>query len=76
MTQKGTGFANTLLNEVCDQLSIKRLFSSPFHVQGNAKVENAHNFQLGIQVLFSKPFHSQGNAKVENIHNFLKRVVT
>ena len=37
-------FKNKVLNEVCDQLGIKRLFSNPFHPQGNSKVENVHNF--------------------------------
>ena len=33
-----------VLNEACDQLHIKRLFFSLFHLQGNAKVKNVHNF--------------------------------
>ena len=33
-----TEFENKVLNEACDQLGIKRLFSNPFHPQGNAKV--------------------------------------
>ena len=33
-----------VLNEACDQLSIKGLFSNPFYPQGNAKVENVNNF--------------------------------
>ena len=37
-------FKNRVLNEVCDQLCIKRSFSNPFHPQGNAKVENVYNF--------------------------------
>ena len=40
----GTEFKYIALNEVCDQLDNKRLFSSPFHTQGNVKVENIHNF--------------------------------
>ena len=36
----GTEFRNKVLNEVCDQLGIKRLFANPFHQQDNAKVEN------------------------------------
>ena len=39
-----TEFKNKVLNKVCDQLGIKWLFSNPFHPQGNAKVENIHNF--------------------------------
>ena len=34
----------TVLNEACNQLGIKRLFSKLFHLQGNAKVEIVHNF--------------------------------
>ena len=37
-------FKNKVLNEVHDQLGIKRLFANPFHPQGNTKVENVHNF--------------------------------
>ena len=44
LSYNGTEFKNKVLNEVCDQLDIKRLFSNPFHPQGNAKVENVHNF--------------------------------
>ena len=33
-----------VLNEVCDQLVIKRLFFNQFHAQGYAKVDNGHNF--------------------------------
>ena len=42
LSDNGTYFE--VLNKVCNQLSIKRLFSNPFHPQGNAKVENVHNF--------------------------------
>ena len=44
LSDNGTELNNKLLNEVCDQLGIKRLFSKPVHPQGNAKVENVHNF--------------------------------
>ena len=37
LSDNGTEFKNKILNEVCDQLSIKRLFANPFHPQGNAK---------------------------------------
>ena len=39
-----TEFKNQVLNEVCDQLGIKRLSANQFHPQDNAKVENVHNF--------------------------------
>ena len=32
-----TEFKNNVLNEVCDQLGIKMLFSNPCHPQGTAK---------------------------------------
>ena len=38
LSENGTEFKNKDLNEVCDQLSMKRLFSNPFHPQGNAKM--------------------------------------
>ena len=44
LSDSGTELKNKVLNEVCDQLGIKRLFSNSFHPQGNAKVENMHNF--------------------------------
>ena len=44
LSDNGTEFKNKVLNEVCDQLGIKRLFANPFHPQGNEKVENIHNF--------------------------------
>ena len=44
LSDNGTEFKNKVLNEVCNQLGIKRLFSNPFYPQGNAKVEHIHNF--------------------------------
>ena len=44
LSDNGTGFKYKVLNKVCDQLGIKMLFSNLFHPQGNAKVENVHNF--------------------------------
>ena len=40
----GTELKNKFLNKACNQLGIKRLFSNPFHPQGNAKVENVYIF--------------------------------
>ena len=39
-----TEFKNKMLNDVCDQSGIKRLFASPFHPQGDKKVTNVHSF--------------------------------
>ena len=44
LSDNGIEFKTKALNEVCDQLCIIRLFSNPFHPQGNAKVENVHSF--------------------------------
>ena len=44
LNYNGTEFKNKVLNKVCDQLHIKRLFSNLFHTQGNAKVKNVHSF--------------------------------
>ena len=44
LSDNGTEFKYKVLNEVCDQLGIKWLFSYPFNPQGNAKVENVRNF--------------------------------
>ena len=35
LSDNGTEFKSKVLNETCDQLGIKRLFSNPFHPQGN-----------------------------------------
>ena len=43
LSDNGTEVKNKVLNEVCDQLAINRLFSIPFNPQGNAKMENTHN---------------------------------
>ena len=43
LSDNGTEFKNNVLNKVCDQSGIKRLFSNPFYPQHNAKVENVHN---------------------------------
>ena len=39
LSDNGTEFKNKVLNEVCYKLDIERLFSNPFHPQGNAKME-------------------------------------
>ena len=44
LNDSGTELSNKVPNEACNQLGIKRLFSSPFHLQGNAKFEDVHNF--------------------------------
>ena len=51
LSDNGTEVKNKVLNDLCDQLCIKRLFSNPFNPQGNEKVENVHNF---LQRTFTK----------------------
>ena len=36
LSDNGTEFKNEVLNEVCNQIGFKKLFSNPFHSQGNA----------------------------------------
>ena len=40
----GTELKNTVLNETFKQLCIKRLFSIPFHPQGNSGIDSVDNF--------------------------------
>ena len=47
LSDNGMRFKNKILTETCNQLGIKRLFSKPFHPQGNAKVENVHKVLEG-----------------------------
>ena len=44
LSDDGTEFKNTVLQDVCEQCGIKRLFSNSFHPQGNLRIENVHNF--------------------------------
>ena len=43
LSDNGTEFKNPVLTDACEQLGIKRLFSKPFHPQGNLRIENVHN---------------------------------
>ena len=44
LSDNGTEFKNTALNEACKQCGIKRLFSNLSHLQGNSRIKNMHNF--------------------------------
>ena len=44
LSDNGTEFQNAVCTDACEQHDIKRLFSNPFHPQGNLRNENAHNF--------------------------------
>ena len=46
LRDNGTEFKNTTLNEVCDQHGIKGIFSNPFFLQGNSRIENMYNFLM------------------------------
>ena len=43
---------NTVLNEACEQLAIKRFFSNPFHPKGNSRIKNLHNFNKRTLIKF------------------------
>ena len=42
-SDNGTEFKNTTLNDAWNQLGIKRIFSNPFHSQGNSGIKDVHN---------------------------------
>ena len=44
LSDNDTEFRNIPLNKICDQIGIKGYFINLFHHQGNAKLENVHNF--------------------------------
>ena len=44
LSKNCTELKNKVLNEACNQLGIKRLYSNLFHPQGNVRVQNVHNF--------------------------------
>jgi transposase InsO family protein len=40
-SDNGSEFKNSLMNEVCSTLNIKRIYSTPYHSRGNGAAENA-----------------------------------
>ena len=44
LSDNGTEFKNTLMDQVLKQLGIKRIFSAPYHLQNNGKLEVFHKF--------------------------------
>ena len=44
LSDNGTEFKDRMLQKVCNQLGIERLFANSFHPQGNTKMEDVHNF--------------------------------
>ena len=44
ISDNGTEFKNTLMDQVLKQLSIERIFSAPYHLQSNGKLEVFHKY--------------------------------
>jgi hypothetical protein len=44
LTDNGTEFKNALFDQLSEQMGMEHRFSSPYHPQGNSRIENAHQF--------------------------------
>ena len=44
LSDNGTEFKNTLMDQVLKQLGIERILSAPYHPQSNDKLEVSHNY--------------------------------
>ena len=44
LQDNGTKFKNEQLRSVFDTLDIKHIYSNPYYLQGNGRIENIHNF--------------------------------
>ena len=44
LSDNGTEFKNSLMDQVLQQLGIDRIFSAPYHPQGNGKLEVFHKY--------------------------------
>ena len=44
LSDNGTEFKNSLMDQVLQQLGIKRIFSAPYHPQSNIKLEVFHKY--------------------------------
>ena len=44
LSDNGTEFKNNLMDQVLKQLGIKRIFSAPYHLQSNSKLEVFHKY--------------------------------
>ena len=44
LSDNGTEFKNTLMDQVLKQLGIERIFSAPYHPQSNGKLEVFHKY--------------------------------
>ena len=44
LSDNGTEFKNSLMDQVLQQLGIDRIFSAPYHLQSNGKLEVFHKY--------------------------------
>ena len=44
VSDNGTEFKNSLMDQILQQLGIKRIFSAPYHPQSNGKLEVFHKY--------------------------------
>jgi len=44
LSDNGREFKNHILDDVCETLGVKRVYTSPHHPQSNGRLENFHNF--------------------------------
>ena len=54
LSDKGTEFKNNLMDQVLQQLGIDRIFSAPYHLQSNGKLEVFHKYLKPILKKFCK----------------------
>ena len=55
LSNNGTKLKNAVLNDTCEELGIKKLYSNPFHPQGNLRIENVYNFLKRTLTSFLDP---------------------
>ena len=44
MSDRGTEFLNDIINELCQLLSIKKVYTNAYHPQANGGTERVHRF--------------------------------
>ena len=54
LSDNGTEFKNSLMDQVLQQLGIDRIFSAPYHLQSNGKLEVFHNLKPTLKKLCEK----------------------
>ena len=60
LSDNGTEFKNTLMDQVLKQLGIERIFSAPYHPQSNGKLEVFHKYLKPTLKKFVKWTHPTG----------------